>query len=129
MSEVTVENLAKAVGTPTDIMLLQMKEAGLNQSSVSDLVTDEDKKTLLNFLKNQQKKSTKTIKLKKGSLSDTPKKTSIISIKRKKVSNEVQQEIDSSQDTKGIEAGSPGEPSGDAIAPHRREVYSIMNDR
>jgi len=54
MTEVTVEKLAKIVGTPAEKMLMQMKEAGLKQSSPLDSVTDRDKKILLVFLKDQE---------------------------------------------------------------------------
>ena len=47
MKDISVEELAKIVGTPEDKILLQMKEAGLNQTSGSDLVTDQEKKVLL----------------------------------------------------------------------------------
>ena len=46
----TVEKIAKIVGTPAEILLSQMNEAGLKHSSVSDDVSDSDKKILLNFL-------------------------------------------------------------------------------
>ena len=36
---------------------MQMREAGLKQSSPSDSVTDKDKKILLDFLKEQQNKA------------------------------------------------------------------------
>ena len=62
MIEITVEKLATTVGRPSEKLLLQMKEAGLKQSSSSDLVTDKDKKTLLDFLKDQQRKTSKTIR-------------------------------------------------------------------
>ena len=50
MKDISVEELAKIVGTPEDKILSQMKEAGLNQTSASDLVTDQDKKILLDLL-------------------------------------------------------------------------------
>ena len=65
MAEIKVEELAKIVGTPPEELLLQMKEAGLKQNSFSDLVTDEDKKTFLDYLKKQQSKGSKTISLKR----------------------------------------------------------------
>jgi translation initiation factor IF-2 len=54
MSAVTVENLAKIIGSEGQALLSQMKEAGLNHTDISDEVTDQDKKTLLEFLKEQQ---------------------------------------------------------------------------
>ena len=44
MALLTVEKVAKIVGTPAETLLSQMNEAGLDHSSISDDVTDSDKK-------------------------------------------------------------------------------------
>jgi translation initiation factor IF-2 len=69
MSEVTVTELATVVGTPVERLLGQMKEAGLPHASADQAVSDNDKKTLLAFLKNAH-----------GESAATPKK---ITLKRK----------------------------------------------
>jgi len=51
MAEVTVSELAKTVGASVDRLLMQMKEAGLNHSSADANVSDEEKQTLLAYLK------------------------------------------------------------------------------
>src|SRR6056300_304193 len=51
MAQVTVEQLAKVVGASTERLLTQMKEAGLPHTQASQEVSDEDKQTLLQFLK------------------------------------------------------------------------------
>jgi translation initiation factor IF-2 len=51
MAEVTVTELAKTVGASVDRLLMQMKEAGLNHSSADANVSDEEKQTLLVYLK------------------------------------------------------------------------------
>lgn len=51
MAEVTVKQLAETVGAPADRLLQQMKEAGLPHSSAEESVTEEQKQTLLAFLK------------------------------------------------------------------------------
>ncbi len=51
MADVTVSELAKSVGTSVDRILTQMKQAGLNHTSSEDMVSDEEKQTLLGFLK------------------------------------------------------------------------------
>ena len=84
MKDVSVEQLANIVGTPVDKILLQMKEAGLGQSSSNDLVTDDDKKILLEFLKSQQNKVSTTISLKRKKPTETTNKSTTIEIKRKK---------------------------------------------
>ena len=79
MPTVTVENLAaKMIGSESGA-LLQMKEAGLSHTDISDEVTDQDKKTLLEFLKNQQTKSTKTISLNKKTSKADPVPTGMVS--------------------------------------------------
>ena len=51
MAQVTVDKLAQTVGTSVDRLLKQMKEAGLSHSSADDSVSDEEKQTLLGYLK------------------------------------------------------------------------------
>jgi len=102
MKDISVEQLAKIVGTPPDKILLQMKEAGLTQSSSSDLVTDKDKKVLLEFLKSQQTKSSKTIKLKRRSSNEDSAKTTTIAIKRKKIKTSETEENEE-EESKGID--------------------------
>ena len=84
MKDISVEELAKIVGTPEEKILSQMKEAGLNQTLASDLVTDQDKKILLDFLKGQQNKVSKTISLKGKKPVESEVKQTTIAIKRKK---------------------------------------------
>ena len=58
MADVTVKELADVVGTSTERLLTQMKEAGLPQSAETDSVNDEQKQTLLAFLKKSHGEST-----------------------------------------------------------------------
>ncbi|MAT84363.1 MAG: translation initiation factor IF-2 [Gammaproteobacteria bacterium] len=51
MSDVTVKQLAESVGAPVDRLLKQMNEAGLPHSSEGEPVTEDQKQTLLSFLK------------------------------------------------------------------------------
>lgn len=51
MAQVTVEQLAETVGAPVDRLLAQMKDAGLPHREAAEEVSDEDKQTLLAFLK------------------------------------------------------------------------------
>ena len=88
MSAVTVENLAKIIGSEGEALLSQMKEAGLSHTDVKDEVTDQDKKTLLEFLKEQQNKSSKTISLNKTATKAEPATSGTVSITRKTISRE-----------------------------------------
>ena len=88
MPSVTVESLAKIIGSDGEALLSQMKEAGLSHKDVKDEVTDQDKKTLLEFLKEQQTKTSKTISLNKTSVKTEQENSGTVSITRKTVSRE-----------------------------------------
>ncbi|MBL4819494.1 MAG: translation initiation factor IF-2 [Gammaproteobacteria bacterium] len=51
MADVTVSELAKVVGVSVDRLLLQIKEAGLPHASADESITNDDKNTLLVFLR------------------------------------------------------------------------------
>ena len=92
MSEVTVEKLAKVVGTPVDKLLEQMKEAGVHLSGADDVVSEEQKKSLLAHLQQSHGDTETSAKPKKITLSRTKKsslKMSSKSGRTKSVSVEV----------------------------------------
>ena len=89
MKNLSVEKLANVIGSAPDLLLSQMKEAGLTHSNISEEVTDSDKKTLLEFLKQQQGKATKTISLNKSDSEPTQKESGGIAIIRKRVTKEI----------------------------------------
>ncbi|HDY98870.1 MAG TPA: translation initiation factor IF-2 [Pseudomonas sabulinigri] len=72
MAEVTVKELAQVVGTPVERLLQQMREAGLSQTAPEQAVSDDEKQTLLTFLKSAH-----------GDSGSEPRK---ITLKRKTVS-------------------------------------------
>lgn len=51
MADVTVKQLASAVGVPVDRLLTQIKEAGLPITDEAQVINEEQKKLLLNYLK------------------------------------------------------------------------------
>jgi translation initiation factor IF-2 len=105
MALLTVEKVAKIVGTPAETLLSQMNEAGLDHSSIEDDVTDSDKKILLEFLKNQQAKVGKTISLKKKTttLSKAPITSNTVAITRKKVIQDNNSASGDKEDPSGID--------------------------
>ena len=88
MANLSIEKLATVIGSEPEMLLSQIKEAGMSHSKVSDEVTDADKKILLDFLKNQQTKTSKTISLNKTEPKLKPKETGSIAITRKKVNRD-----------------------------------------
>jgi len=72
MAQVTVQQLAEVVGASVDRLLAQMKESGLPHTEAEQAVSNEDKQTLLAFLKQSHGESTsapKRITLKRKTLS------------------------------------------------------------
>jgi translation initiation factor IF-2 len=72
MAQVTVQQLAEVVGASVDRLLTQMKDAGLPHSDAEQAVSDEDKQTLLAYLKRSHGESNEAprrITLKRKTLS------------------------------------------------------------
>ena len=93
MSQVTVQQLAETVGASVDRLLTQMKEAGLPHSEAGEAVSEEDKQTLLTYLKRSHGESTaapKRITLKRKTLStlrtsgSAGKKTVNVEVRKKR---------------------------------------------
>jgi translation initiation factor IF-2 len=93
MAEVTVSQLAEVVGTPVERLLKQMQEAGLAHGEPNQLVSDEDKHTLLTFLKSSHGEDAgepRKITLKRKTLSTlktgsgTAKKTVNVEVRKKR---------------------------------------------
>ena len=72
MGQVTVKQLAEVVGASSERLLAQMREAGLPHTGAEQAVSDEDKQTLLTYLKQSH-----------GEPADAPKR---ITLKRKTIS-------------------------------------------
>jgi len=89
MANLSVEKLATVIGSEPELLLSQIQEAGLSHSKVSDEVTDADKKILLDFLKNQQTKTSKTISLNKTEPKLKQKESGSVAITRKRVNRDI----------------------------------------
>lgn len=95
MADVTVKQLASAVGVPVDRLLTQIKEAGLPITDEMQVINEEQKKLLLNYLKTSHASGTNLmpnrITLKRKSLSQVVShdsqghKTVNIEVRKKKV--------------------------------------------
>jgi translation initiation factor IF-2 len=73
MAEVKVEQLANEIGTPVDRLVSQLADAGINKT-VNDVVSEQEKETLLEFLKKQHGDAT-SAQPSKMTLSRTKKST------------------------------------------------------
>ena len=59
MADINVKQLSKAIKIDLDNLLAQMKAAGLSHKSEKDIVSTEDKKVLLKFIKDSKRDSKK----------------------------------------------------------------------
>jgi translation initiation factor IF-2 len=93
MGQVTVQQLAEVVGASSERLLTQMKEAGLPHTEAEEAVSDEDKQTLLKYLKRSHGEAVeapKRITLKRKTLSTLRtsgaqgKKTVNVEVRRKR---------------------------------------------
>jgi translation initiation factor IF-2 len=90
MAQVTVSELAKTVGASVDRLLMQMKEAGLTHTTEDAAVSDEEKQTLLAYLKGlhgESAREPKKITLRRKTLSTLKsgnRKTVNIEVRKKR---------------------------------------------
>ena len=103
MVKITVEKLAKVIGITAQQMLQKMKKAGLSHTDLSEAVTEEDKKILLDFLKGEQRKSSQTLSLKKKKDSKESKETKVVAITRKRISKGPNDEVTRPDDPERID--------------------------
>lgn len=117
MAQVTVQQLAEVVGASVDRLLTQMKEAGLSHQKAEQEVSEEDKQTLLAYLKRSHGESTKApkkITLKRKTISTLKtagsqgkgKKTVAVEVRKKRtyVKRDAEEEV---QSEAAIEAEEP----------------------
>jgi translation initiation factor IF-2 len=120
MAQVTVQQLAETVGAPVDRLLTQMKEAGLPHSAASEAVSEEDKQTLLTYLKRSHGESTaapKRITLKRKTIStlrtsgSQGKKTVNVEVRKKRtyVKRDASDADSEMQDAAKLEAAAAAE--------------------
>lgn len=113
MSEVTVEKLAKVVGTPVDKLLEQMKEAGVLLNGAEDVVSEEQKKALLAHLQKSHGETEATESPKKITLSRTKKsslkmasksgRTKSVAVEVRKKRTFVKKPVETGEDSAAVE--------------------------
>ena len=54
MTDITVKEFSKTVGLPVNRLIDQLELAGVTKKNENDLISDEEKMQLLNFVRNNQ---------------------------------------------------------------------------
>lgn len=134
MADVTVSELAKSVGASVDRLLTQMGQAGLPHKTPGDTVSDEEKQTLLSFLKMShgetaaapkkitlKRKTTTTLKTGSGS----SRKTINVEVRKKRTYVKVS---DSDVDTGMVDAAELVEEVGDEGYLENEQYESTTED-
>jgi translation initiation factor IF-2 len=110
MAQVTVQQLAETVGASVDRLLTQMKDAGLPHKDAEEVVSDEDKRTLLMHLKRSHGETPaapKKITLKRKTMStlrtsgSSGRKTVNVEVRKKRTY--VKRDLPEQEDTAVIE--------------------------
>ncbi|EGG94297.1 Translation initiation factor 2 [gamma proteobacterium IMCC1989] len=141
MADVTVSDLATLVGASVDRLLGQMKEAGLSHKSADALVSDDEKKVLLTYLKTShgeetaapkkitlKRKTTSTLKTGTGS----SRKTVNVEVRKKRTYVKRDAEDDTSVDEVAEVVEAPvveevvAQPEPEVIAPVEEPVLETV---
>jgi translation initiation factor IF-2 len=77
MSEILVKQLAEIVGTPVEVLLQQLKDAGITANSAEDSITDQEK---LKLLEHTRANKVDTVGKKKNKLSLNKRSNSALSV-------------------------------------------------
>lgn len=136
MAEVKVSELAKSVGTPVERLLKQMQEAGLSHTAEDALVSDEEKQTLLAYLKSShgeaaseprkitlKRKTTTTLKTGSGSA----RKTVNVEVRKKRtyVKRDPQEQVPEEEETLAAPVAEPVQAEAPAPQPAADEKPAV----
>jgi len=138
MAEVTISELAKSIGTPADRLLKQMQEAGLPHKSLEAKVSDDEKQTLLSYLKAShgeetqepkkitlQRKTTTTIKTGSG----TARKTVNVEVRKKRTYVKREDEVVDADAEDGVDFQENEQPSVDPVEIPKVEAKQVENEQ
>ncbi len=98
MSDITIKEFSKKVGLSVNRLIDQLELAGVKKKNESDLISDEEKMQLLNYVRSSQseKKKVSTTKIKENDTKQSNKTNTIVRKKRvfSKVNNQVTEKVE-----------------------------------
>ncbi len=140
MADTTVEQLAKVVGVSVDKLVSQLKSAGVEDKNETSLVTDEEKQTLLAYLKKShgvesQEAKPKKITLRKRATStlsatgsSSAKGSSVVNVEVRKKRTFVKKKVESAEAASGEEPKVVAEPVETSSASERKSKADILRE-
>ena len=98
MSDITIKEFSKTVGLSVNRLIDQLELAGVKKKNESDLISDEEKMQLLNYVRSSQSKKKKITpkQIKENDIKQNDKTNTVIRKKRvfSKVNNQVTEKIE-----------------------------------
>ena len=99
MSDITIKEFSKTVGLSVNRLIDQLELAGVKNKNEKDLISDEEKMQLLNYVRNSnvKKKSTTSPQMNENEITQKNKTNTVIRKKRvfSKVNNQVTEKVES----------------------------------
>ena len=99
MSDITIKEFSKTVGLSVNRLIDQLELAGVKNKNEKDLISDEEKMQLLNYVRNSnvKKKSTASPQKNENEITQKNKTNTVIRKKRvfSKVNNQVTEKVES----------------------------------
>ena len=110
MSDITIKEFSKTVGLSVNRLIDQLELAGVKKKNESDLISDEEKMQLLNYVRSSQSKKEKisTTKIKEKDTKKNNKTNTIVRKKRvfSKVNNQVTEKVEVKSNNEDLKKGS-----------------------
>ncbi|HIO91768.1 MAG TPA: translation initiation factor IF-2 [Leucothrix mucor] len=106
MSETLVKQLAEIVGTPVDLLLQQLQDAGIKAKGPEDSITDREKLQLLEHIRADKADTSEPVK-KKGKISLKRRSNSKLSVSGRTVNVAVRRKKDFAQPTTATTTTTP----------------------
>tara|TARA_B100000927_G_C16470624_1_gene471400 strand:- start:609 stop:3011 length:2403 start_codon:yes stop_codon:yes gene_type:complete len=98
MSDITIKEFSKTVGLSVNRLIDQLELAGVKKKNESDLISDEEKMQLLNYVRSSQSKKKKITpkQIKENDIKQNDKTNTVIRKKRvfSKVNNQVTEKVE-----------------------------------
>ena len=115
MSDITIKEFSKTVGLSVNRLIDQLELAGVKKKNESDLISDEEKMQLLNYVRSSQSKKKKITpkQIKENDIKQNDKTNTVIRKKRvfSKVNNQVTEKVEVKPNNENLKKDNVAEES------------------
>lgn len=125
MSTITVKDFAKQVGVPIDRMLSQLSAAGLSQVTADQIISDIEKRQLLQHLQSRRGQSASTSLILERKQTEEISGVKVVVRKTRKVRTYSPVELPVQENTDLVE---PEEPTEEVLLPEASDSVSVQQN-